>query len=107
MDIDAMRGPELSPEKKDELIKANACFYCTKPGHRAKDCHKKARDRANKQGNTSTNYQPRSQAKAAAPDMNADDIATFLKDNVETIDEETKMSIVEKLLPSGFLQALN
>ena len=39
--------------------------------------------------------------------MNADDIATFLKDNVETIDEETKMSIVEKLLPSGFLQALN
>ena len=107
MDIDAMRGPELSPEKKDELMKANACFYCTKPGHCAKDCHKKARDRANKQGNTSTNYQPCSQAKAAAPDMNADDITTFLKENVETIDEETKMSIVEKLLPSGFLQALN
>ena len=48
-----------------------------------------------------------SQAKAAAPDMNADDIASFLKDNVNTIDKDTKQTIIEKLLPQGFLQGLN
>ena len=44
MDIDTLRGPDLSPEEKDKLMKANACFYCTKPGHRARECRKKARD---------------------------------------------------------------
>ena len=104
MDIDAMRGPDLSSEEKGRLMKANACFYCTKPGHRAKDCRKKARDRANQETNS---YEMCSQAKAAAPDMNADDIASFLKDNVDTIDEDTKQTIIEKLLPQGFLQGLN
>ena len=34
--------------------------------------------------------------------MTPDDIAQFLKDNVDTIDNETKLSIVEKILPTGF-----
>ena len=103
MDIDAMRGPDLSSEEKGRLIKANTCFYCTKPGHRARDCRKKARDCANQDNNTN-NYETRSQTKAAAPDMNADNIANFLKDNVNTIDKDTKQTIIEKLLLQGFLQ---
>ena len=39
--------------------------------------------------------------------MNADDIASFLKDNVDAIDEDTKQTIIEKLLLQGFLQGLN
>ena len=104
MDINAIRGPNLSNEEKTKLMKANACFYCTKPGHHAKDCRKKARDWTNQETNS---YETRSQAKAAAPDMNANNIASFLKDNVNTIDEDTKQTIIEKLLPQGFLQGLN
>ena len=104
MDIDAMRGPDLFSKEKVKLMKANAC-YCTKPGHHARDCRKKARDQANQDTN---NYETCSQAKAAAPDMNPNDIANFLKDNnINTIDEETKQTIIEKLLPQGFLQGLN
>ena len=106
MDIDALRGPDLSQEEKDKLMKANACFYCTKPGHRARECRKKARDRGN-QGNNTNNNQPRTQVKAAAPITSPDDIASLLKDNLDVIDEETKLSIIEKLLPQDFPQALN
>ena len=104
MDIDAMRGPDLSSKEKGRLMKANACFYCTKPGHRARDCRTKARDRANQETN---NYETCNQAKAAAPDMNADDMASFLKDNVNTINKDTKQTIIEKLLLQGFLQGIN
>ena len=106
MDIDALRGPELSPEKKDELMKANTCFYCTKPGHRTRECRKKARDQGNQSNNTNNN-QPRTQVKAVAPITNPDDIVSLLKDNLDIIDEETKLSIIEKLLPQDFPQALN
>ena len=106
MDINTLRGPELSSEKKDELMKANACFYCTKPGHRAKECHKKARDRGN-QGNNTNNNQLRTQVKAVAPITSPDDITSLLKDNLDIIDEETKLSIIEKLLLQNFPQALN
>ena len=104
MDIDAMRGPDLSSKEKGRLMKANTCFYCTKPGHCTKDCRKKARDQANQETN---NYEMHSQAKATPPDMKADNIASFLKDNVNTINEDTKQTIIEKLLPQGFLQGLN
>ena len=87
-------------------MKANTCFYCTKPGHHARGCRKKARDRANQDNNTN-NYEMCSQTKAAAPDMNADNIVSFLKDNVDTIDKDTKQTIIEKLLPQVFLQGLN
>ena len=106
MDINALRGPDLSQEEKDKLMKANACFYCTKPGHRARECRKKARDRGN-QGNNTNSNQPRTQVKAAAPITSPDDIASLLKDNLDIIDEETKLSIIEKLLPQDFPQALN
>jgi len=34
--------------------------------------------------------------------MSPDDIANFLKDNVDTIDPDTKLSIIKKILPMGF-----
>ena len=95
MDIDTLRGPDLSQEEKDRLMKANACFYCTKPGHRARECCKKARDWGN-QGNNTSNNQLHTQIKAAAPITNPDDITSLLKDNLDIIDEETKLSIIEK-----------
>ena len=108
MDIDAMRGPDLSSKEKEKLMKANTCFYCTKPGHRTRDCRKKARDHTSQNNNTN-NYKTHSQNRAAnqAPDMNPNDIANFLKDNIDTIDKETKQTIIEKLLLQGFLQSLN
>jgi len=39
--------------------------------------------------------------------MTPSDIAQFLKDNVDTINDETKVSIVEKILPMGFLTGPN
>src|SRR5207302_7304474 len=46
MDVDAVRTTNHSEEKKAELMKGNQCFYCKIKGHRAKDCCKKAADRA-------------------------------------------------------------
>jgi len=39
--------------------------------------------------------------------MTPSDIAQFLKDNVDTIDDKTKLSIVEKILLTGFLMGPN
>ena len=39
--------------------------------------------------------------------MTPSNIAQFLKDNVDTIDDETKVSIIEKILPTGFLMGPN
>ena len=106
MDINTLRGPDLSPEEKDKLMKANVCFYCTKPGHHARECRKKARDQGNQSNNTSNN-QLCTQVKVVAPITNPDNIVSLLKDNLDIIHEETKMSIIEKLLPQDFPQALN
>jgi len=46
MDIDAMRGPEISDKQKAKLMANQACFYCFKVGHQAKECCKKLADRA-------------------------------------------------------------
>ena len=39
--------------------------------------------------------------------MTPDDIANFLKDNIDTIDPDTKLSIVKKILLTGFLMGPN
>ena len=101
MDIDAIRGPELSDKQKAELMATRSCFYCFKVGHQAKECRKKQADRAKGSGRPASNS-PRIDKGQSAPDMTPDDIAQFLKDNVDTIDDETKLSIVEKILPTGF-----
>jgi len=87
---------------------ANKCLYCTKIGHRAKDCHKKQADQ--NQGNGRAAAADTETTKApniTTFDMTPDNIANFLKDNVDTIDPDTKLSIVEKILLTGFLMGPN
>ena len=108
MDIDAMRGPELSDKQKAKLMTSQACFYCFKVGHQAKECHKKLADRAKSSGRpTGKPMQAQGQSLVIPLDMTPSDIAQFLKDNVDTIDNETKVSIMEKILPTGFLTGPN
>jgi hypothetical protein len=38
--------------------------------------------------------------------MTKEDIVSFLKQNMDTIDEDTRLSIADSLLPSDFVQAL-
>jgi len=106
MDIDAICGPELSDKQKAELMTNQACFYCFKVGHQARECRKKLADRAKSSGRPAS--KPiQAQGHAIPLDMTPSDIAQFLKDNVDTIDDETKVSIVEKILPMGFLMGPN
>ena len=106
MDIDAMCGPELSDKQKAELMTTKACFYCFKVGHQARDCHKKQADHSKGSGRP-TNNSPRIDRGQSAPDMTPSNIAQFLKDKVDTIDDETKLSIIEKILLTGFLTGSN
>jgi len=119
MDVDAAKtgkGIQHSEAKKNELMAGNQCFYCEIQGHRAKDCRKKLADRRNynnSPGNTrSTNYPGKSEsttnrAAPVAPDMTPGDMSSFLKDNMGSLDEDTKLSIVESLMPKDFTEAQN
>jgi len=107
IDIDAMCRPELSDKQKAELMATRACFYCFKIGHQAKDCRKKQVDCARSSGRTADNQVHANVQNKPIPDMTPSNIAQFLKDNVNTIDDETKLSIVEKILPTGFLMGPN
>jgi len=77
-------------------------------GHQARECRKKLADRAKSSGRPAGKpTQAQGQNSANSLDMTPSDIAQFLKDNVDTIDDETKVSIVEKILPTGFLTGPN
>ena len=105
IDVDAIaiQGPDLSDAQKSEYMAANKCFYCTKIGHRTKDCHKKQVDQNQDNGRaTVTNTGVAKSPNITTFDMSPDDIANFLKDNINTIDPDTKLSIVKKILPMGF-----
>ena len=106
MDIDAICGPELSDKQKAELIATRSCFYCFKVGHQAKECRKKQADHAKGSRGPASNL-PHINKGQSTPDMTPDDITQFLKDNVDTIDDETKLSIIEKILPTGFPMGSN
>jgi len=87
---------------------ANKCFYCAKIGYRAKDCCKKQADQNQDNGRVAaTNTGVAKSPNITTFDMFPDDIANFLKDNVDTIDPDTKLSIIEKILPMGFLTGPN
>ena len=105
MDVNAIaiQGPDLSNTQKSKYMATNKCFYCAKMGHHAKDCHKKQVDQ--NQGNgraTVTNTGTTKAPNITTFNMTPDDIANFLKDNVDTINPDTKLSIVEKILLMGF-----
>ena len=97
-----MCRPELSDKQKAELMATRACFYCFKIGYQAKDCCKKLADHTRSSGRTTDNLTHANAQDKSIPDMTPSDIAQFLKDNVNTIDDKTKLSIMEKILLIGF-----
>ena len=106
MDVNANilgRGQQHSKAKKAELIKERKCFYCEIKGHQACDCCKKQADC------TRSNQNTRSIPVAAQDpiDMTPNDISSFLKDHMGLLDEDTKLSIIESLMPKDFPQAQN
>ena len=107
MDVDANtlgRGQQHSEAKKVELMKERKCFYCEIKGHQACDCHKKQADRARSNQNTKSTQSISAQE---SPNMTPDDISSFLKDNMSSLDKDTKLSIIESLMPKDFPQAQN
>jgi len=105
MDVDAIaiQGPDLSNTQKNEYMANNKCFYCAKIGHCAKDCCKKQADQNQDNGRAAaTNTGVARSPDITTFDMSPDNIANFLKDNTDAINPDTKLSIIEKILPIGF-----
>jgi len=106
MDVDANRmGQTHSDAKKQQLMDENKCFYCEIRGHQARVCRKKIADRA-KSGKTTKSDTPTVRNQDPI-DMTPDDISGFLKDHMGLLDEDTKLSIIESLMPKDFPQAQN
>jgi len=97
-------GQTHSDAKKEQLMKENKCFYCEIKGHQACICCKKAVD-CNKNSGTADNT-PNIQNQDPI-DMTPNDISSFLKDHMNLLDEDTKLSIIESLMPKDFPQAQN
>jgi len=118
MDVDATsgRGIQHSEAKKQEHMKNNQCFYCETVGHHAKDCHKKAADchppyggcadNPGKSGPSPPIYN-RASNDTSKFNISADDISNFLKDNMDAISKDNKLSIVNSLMPKDFCPAQN
>jgi len=104
MDVDAAIVTNVTEAQKAELMKNNQCFYCQKRGHRAKECFKKKRDNQERSNSSRTPSQINNTKDG--PAMTKEDIVSFLKQNMDTIDEDTRLSIADSLLPSDFVQAL-
>ena len=101
MDVDAVRLTNHSEEKKAELMKNNQCFYCEIKGHRAKDCRKKLADRAKQSSGSAA---PKV---TAATTLTPDELSKFIQNNMGSFDEDTKISVIESLMPKDFVQGPN
>ena len=102
-------GQQHSKTKKAELMRSNSCFYCEKQGHQAKDCCKKQADHGNFSGRSNNPREPtRVHTAPIMPDIqNLDNFANYLKDNMDSFDEETKLDFIGKLMPKDFPEARN
>jgi hypothetical protein len=81
-------------------MKGNQCFYCEIKEHCAKDCHKKAAD-CTKQSSGGTT------PKVTTTTLTPDELTKFIKDNMGSFEEDTKISIIEALMPKDFVQGPN
>ena len=106
MDVDASRmGQTHSDAKKKQLMDKNKCFYCEIKGHQACVCRKKIADRAKSGKNADSDI---SNVRSQGPiDMTPDDISSFLTKHMGSLDEDTKLNIIESLMPKDFSQAQN
>ena len=100
------RGQQHSEAKKAELMRSNLCFYCKIKGNQDKDCRKKQSDHRNFSG------RPKEPTRACttltAPDFqDLDSVAGFLKENMDSFDEDTKLDFIGKLMPKDFPEARN
>ena len=111
LDINATagRGQQHSEAKKAELMKSNLCFYCEIKGHWAKDCRKKLADCGNFSGcPNNPRESTRVHATPIMPDIQElDSLAGYLKENMDSFDEETKLDFIGKLMPKDFPKARN
>ena len=103
----AGRGQQHSEAKKAELMRSNLCFYCEIKGHQAKDCHKKLADHGNYSSRSNnTKESTRVHAAPIMPDLeNLNSLADYLKENMDSFDEETKLDFIGKLMPKDFPKA--
>jgi len=108
-DINATAGGgQHSEAKKADLMRSNSCFYCEKPGHQASNCRKKQADRGQSSGQSSGYKTTQTGIIRNMPDFqNPDSVSEFLKDNMNSLDEDTKLSIIETLVPKDFTKARN
>ena len=94
-------GQTHSEEKKQELMKNNQCFYCEICGHRTRDCCKRQAARANQnQGGTSAKTNTVTQ-------MTPTELTKFLQENMGNLDKDAKISVIESLMLSSFVQGSN
>jgi len=85
-------------------MRSNSCFYCKIKGHQAKDCRKKQADHRN------FSSRPKEPARVHAtpimPDVqDLDSLAGYLKDNMDSFNEDTKLDFIGKLMPKDFPKA--
>jgi len=72
-------------------------------------CRKKQADRGNFSGHSNNSREPtRIKATPTMPDISdLDTLADYLKDNMDSFSEETRLEFVEKLMAKDFPAALN
>jgi len=100
-------GQQHSEAKKVDLMRSNLCFYCEKQGHQARDCRKKQADRSNFSSRPNNPREPtRAHVAPTMPDIqNLDNFADYLKENMDSFDEDTKLDFIQKLMPKDFTGA--
>ena len=97
-------------------MKNNQCFYCEIRGHQVKDCCKKAADRRSFNSGRADNPRKNeplppihnrvsNDTPKIAP--SAEEMANFVKDNMDSFSEDTKLSFINSLMPKDFQPAQN
>jgi len=111
-DIDGIGFNQLTKEEEAKLRAKNTCFYCQKTRHRANDCYKKKRNRA-QAGDSGRNQRDSKVKTADLIDFSTmtTDQRTYMDNKVidyiqspvflEKEDDE-KLKFIEQIAPSGF-----
>jgi len=97
-------------------MKNNQCFYCEIRGHQVKDCCKKAADRRSFNSGRADNPRKNEPLPPIHNRVSNDtpkiapstkEMANFVKDNMDSFSEDTKLSFINSLMPKDFQPAQN